>query len=142
VKCYFQAQFPTLFVPPSNENQFKQWSIDDFRLQFGDTLSDIDVKEFTRTRSTILTSVTTNVIYIFAEWKADHAEMIGFIRGQDAQSLTEIELMRVRRCAKEVKIDDVSAIASLLVAINMHKFGLSFKTVKQAFHRKTRQIAA
>lgn len=142
VKCYFQEKFPTLFVPPSNENKFTQWSVDDFRLMFGETVCSVDVKEFTRIRNTILTSVNSAVLYIFAEWKTDHAEMIGFIRGQDAVNLTEIEITRAKKVVKEVQIDDVSAIASLLVSINMHKFGLSFMKAKEAFNSNTKLIAA
>ncbi|MBB1074494.1 hypothetical protein HUU62_08730 [Rhodoferax sp. 4810] len=136
VKAYFQRQFPTLFLPPSNENQFTQWSEDDFRLQFGNTLSAFDVKEFTRTNRTILTSVKQHITYIFAVWNYDHADMIGFIRGQDAINLTELELSRVNRIVKSVGIDDISNIASLLVAVNMYKFGLLFTEVKSEFYRK------
>lgn len=135
VAAYFRDKFSMFYLDPTNKFNYDRPANHDFRMKIGaNKIISFDVKEFTRSQTTVLTNADSEVTYIFAKWRDSFAEMIGFLRGRDADILPVINTRYTH--AREAEINDLSGIASLIVAINMHKLGMSFNAVKARYNAK------
>lgn len=128
----FKAMFQSIYIEPANYKDYKAPCDHDFALNFGVSKKKFDVKEFTRDASTIITNVKDDVVYVFAKWKQDHAEMIGYIPGVACHELRDIPFRRFS--AKEATIRDLTGIATLLVYLNMRMRGESLIRVRERYN--------
>lgn len=138
----FQERFPEIYRDPENRTDYRNPCDHDFKLCLGDKTWKFDVKEFTRTSTTILTNVRDDVIYIFAVWRdGEHrAHIVGFITGREFHGLRDLTFRSFS--AKEATIRDLAGIASLMVYLNMRLRGDDLNDIRARFNARTRMQAA
>jgi len=131
VAKYFRDAFSAFYAPPANFDDYTQPCDHDFQLKVAGKRVLVDVKEFTRQTTSILTNTKQHVVYLFANWRENHAEMVGFVRGQETVDLPIVHTSYAP--AKEVKMHDLTVAGAMVAYYNMILLGMDLNVVRKRF---------
>ena len=136
IRYYFKIKYPSLYIEPSNKDNYSEYAMDDFSFNLFGSIYNVDVKSYSYekengSRVAVIRAPKKNIIYIFGDVTESGSIIINGVAG--GGWLRILGRTNKKSGLTHVEHKQIHNIECLLVMLNMAENGLYYKEYQKMF---------